>query len=93
MVIGRRLVSLLCHWLELCCSLVLPFVRVVLFSSSAIFGSWVREHVRRGRHVECFKSRFLCYTSPTLFDFFFFGLPFSLSYGFYLEWLLSDVIF
>ena len=49
---------------------VLPFVRAVLFPSYAICWSWVREHVRRGRHVECFKSRFLCYTSPPLFSLF-----------------------
>ena len=49
---------------------VLPFIRVVLFPSPAICGSWVREYVRRGRHVECFKSRFLCCTSPPIFSLF-----------------------
>ena len=44
-----------------------PFVGVVLFPSSATLWSWAREHVRRGRRVECFKSRFLCYSSPPLF--------------------------
>ena len=47
---------------------VLPFVGVVLFPSPAICWSWVREHVRKGRRVECLKSRFLCYTSPPLFS-------------------------
>ena len=49
---------------------VLPFVGVVLFPSPAICWSWVKEHVWRGQRVECFKSRFLCYTSPPLFSLF-----------------------
>ena len=71
---------------------VLPFLGVVLFPSPTICGScavpksWKflelgREHDRRGQHDECFKSRFLCYTSPPLFSLF----PASL---FFLLWFL-----
>ena len=80
MVIGRILVSLFCHLLELCCSLVLPFDGV---GSGNMFGG--------GDMLNA--SSPVSYAIPLLPSFLFFRLPFSLSYGFSLEWLLLVVIF
>ena len=73
-VIGRRLVSLFFHLLELCCSLVLPFDGV---GSGNTFGGG---DVFRGN-----ASSPASYVIPLLPSFLFFRLPFSLSCGFYLE--------
>ena len=74
MVIGRRLVSLFFHLLELCCSLVFPFDGVGLGNT---FGG--------GDMLNA--SSPVSYAIPLLPSFLFLWLPFSLSCGFCLEWL------
>ena len=66
--------------MELCCSLVLPFDGV---GSGNTF--------ERGSMLNA--SSPVSYAIPLLPSFLFFRLPFSLSYGFCLEWLLLVVIF
>ena len=76
------MVSLLYHFLEFCCSIVLPFDGV---GSGNTFGGG---GVFRGNALSL-----ACYVMPILASFLFFRLPFSLSGVFSLSGYLVIVIF